>query len=310
MTLLRVPGLNTSMVAYLLLLFLGLVAGASSVVFIKASAIHPVLLASYRMLLAVLILLPVFLRELKKGGIRFSLGLVKPAVLPGILLALHFITWILGARMTLAANATLIVNMLPAVMPLFAYLLVREVLNAAEIAGTVLALAGVVFLGISDYHAGRETFLGDILCFVSMVLFAGYLSVGKRNNTTGSIWIYAVPLYAVGGVVSFVIALFFTHPFSGISGFDLLMVGGLAAVSTVFGHTILNLSMRKLRSQIVALANLSQIVYGAVFGLIFFAERPKPSFFLAAPVVLAGAALAIVFSKKSPGEPSEPVSKK
>jgi drug/metabolite transporter (DMT)-like permease len=143
-----------------------------------------------------------------------------------------------------------------------------------------------------------------------MVLFAGYLSMGKRNNTSGSIWIYAVPLYAVGGVVSFIIALFFTHPFSGITGFDLLMVGGLAVVSTVFGHTILNLSMRKLRSQIVALANLSQIVYGSIFGLIFFAERPKTSFFIAAPVMLAGAALAIVFSKKRSGEPDEPGSRR
>jgi drug/metabolite transporter (DMT)-like permease len=298
------------MAGYLLLLILGLVAGAASVVFIKASAIHPVLLASYRMLLAALILMPVFIRRLKARGIRFSPGIVRPALLPGVLLALHFITWIMGARMTLAANATLIVNMLPAVMPLFAYLLSREILTAAEVSGTVIALAGVVFLGISDYHAGRETFLGDLLCFVSMVLFAGYLSMGKRNNTSGSIWIYAVPLYAVGGVVSFIIALFFTHPFSGITGFDLLMVGGLAVVSTVFGHTILNLSMRKLRSQIVALANLSQIVYGSIFGLIFFAERPKTSFFIAAPVMLAGAALAIVFSKKRSGEPDEPGSRR
>ncbi|MFP4562524.1 MAG: DMT family transporter [Spirochaetia bacterium] len=292
------------MAAYLLLLLLGLVAGAASVVFIKASAIHPVLLASYRMLLAAFILMPVFLRELKARGMRFSAHIVKPALLPGVLLALHFIAWIMGARMTLAANATLIVNMLPAVMPIFAYLLIGEVLTGAEAAGTLIALAGVVFLGISDYHAGRETFLGDVLCFISMVLFAGYLIAGKRNATGDSIWIYAVPLYAVGGIVSFVIALFFTHPFAGITGFDLLMAGGLAVVSTIFGHTILNFSMRKLRSQIVALANLSQIVYGSVFGLIFFAEKPDTSFFIAAPVVLAGAALAIVFSKKSSGEPA------
>ncbi len=69
--------------------------------------------------------------------------------------------------------------------PMAAYLLIGEVLTGAEAAGTVLALAGVVFLGISDYNAGRETFLGDVLCFISMVLFAGYLIAGKRNAAGG-----------------------------------------------------------------------------------------------------------------------------
>ena len=113
------------------------IVGGSSAIMIKASTIHPVLQASYRVLFAGIILAPLFFRELRRSGRRLSLRLIAPSVLPGIVLGLHFITWIFGARMTLAGNATVIVTMVPVAMPFFVFFMIRELPRRAEIVGTI-----------------------------------------------------------------------------------------------------------------------------------------------------------------------------
>ena len=286
------------MFAHILLLLVGVFAGACSIVFIRTSTLNPILLAAYRMLAAGCILLPVFFRQLKKANLRLTFSLVKPSILPGLLLGLHFIFWNYGAGHTTAANGTLLVNMVPVVMPFFAYFLFREVINIPELVGTMLALGGITVLGISDFQVSRTTFLGDISCFVAAVFAAAYLALSRKNNRGESIWIYMVPLYLVGGVFTFLISLFFTSPAANISLKNILMFLGLACISTIVGHTIFNLSMRRLRSQLVTLINLMQIVYGALLGYFFFAEIPSSRFFIAFPIVLGGTVLTIIFSKR------------
>ena len=104
-----------------ILLVVGVFTASTSVIMIRWSDEHPLLVAAYRLLVAVAILSPIFLRQVKKRG-GLSLGDLRPTILPGLILGLHFIAWITGARLTSAANATLIVNMNPVVMPLFAFL--------------------------------------------------------------------------------------------------------------------------------------------------------------------------------------------
>jgi drug/metabolite transporter (DMT)-like permease len=305
------------MLGHILFLLVGVAAGAASIIFIKMSALHPLLLASYRLLLAALLLSPFYFRELARerrrlpgvrnpalesGAAKVERGIIArsltASVIPGLLLGLHFIAWIAGARMTSAANATLIVNMAPVAMPVAAYIFMKEIITPAEIAGTVLALGGVVFLGISDFHVSMETFRGDVLSFVAMLFFTVYLILGKRKKRQINFWLYLVPLYFIGGVFCFIVSLFFTSPLRGISWFETGMIAGLAAISTIGGHSIYNYSMRHLRSQLVTLVNQSQVLFGALFGLLFFAEIPERNFFIATPIILGGIILAIIFSRK------------
>lgn len=286
------------MAGHILLLLLGVFAGACSIVFIKTSTLHPVLLAAYRQLAAGIILLPLYFIRLKKAGLRPSFPLIRPSILPGLFLGLHFIFWNYGAGMTTAANGTMLVNMVPVVMPFFAYFLFKEVINFPEILGTLLAIGGIVVLGLSDFHLSRETFLGDISCFVAMVFAAAYLALSRRNNKGESIWIYIVPVYLVGGLFTFIISLFFTGPLENVTGKNIFMFLGLACISTIIGHTIFNISMRRLRSQLVTLINLLQILYGALLGFFFFGEVPSRYFFIASPIILAGTVLTILFSKR------------
>ena len=80
-------------------------------------------------------------------------------------LRLHFITWIAGARMTPAANSTLIVNIVPVVMPLLLWLFAREKLTPRETWATGIATVGLAVLFAADFRISREHFRGDTICF-------------------------------------------------------------------------------------------------------------------------------------------------
>ncbi|HTX73702.1 MAG TPA: DMT family transporter, partial [Rectinemataceae bacterium] len=182
------------------LLLLANTVGGSSAILIKASTIHPVLQASYRLLFAAILLTPLFLRELRRSGRSLNFQMVKSSLLPGLVLGLHFITWIFGARMTLAGNATVIVTMVPVAMPFLVFFMTRELPRRAELAGTLVAMTGVGILAAIDVRFEPGHFLGDLTCFLSMLFYSVYLALARRYAPQQGIWLYLVPLYFAGGL--------------------------------------------------------------------------------------------------------------
>lgn len=279
------------------LLLLANVVGGSSAIMIKAATINPVLQASYRLLVAVAILSPLFFRELGRSGKRLSVALITPSILPGIALGLHFITWILGARMTLAGNATVIVTMVPVAMPFFVFMLTRELPRKAEIAGTIVALAGIAVLAAFDFRLEPSHFAGDLVCFLSMIFYALYLALARRFAPKESLWLYLVPLYLTGGLFCFLCSLPFADPVRGITGTDLLMTLGLALGPTIVGHSLMNRAMTKLRPQTVSLFNLTQFIVAGILAYFIFGESPRPVFAIASILIVAGVGIPILFKR-------------
>lgn len=290
-----------------LLLTVGVAACATSVIFIKLSALDPVWLSAWRLLLAAAVLSPLAMRE-SRGRVGGSGERGLGWWLAGGLLGVHFITWIVGARLTPAAHSSLIVNMVPAASPILLWVLVRERITIREGGGTVIALSGVGWLGWADYRFSPEHFWGDAICFGSMWLFAAYLVVGKRWSS-GSLWLYVVPVYAIAG---FGCALVGTaswalgHGPSPLAGLDLregMLVLGLSLIPTVIGHSVLNQSMRRLRGQVVAIFNLGQFLFAAVFAYWWLGERVSAPLWVAGLLLVGGAFLVVgrLHPKASPG---------
>lgn len=276
------------MIFKLLILLFGELACSSAVIFIKASQEHPILLAAYRLFVAAIALTPAYVGAMRaQPDYRLSQGL-RQTFLPGVLLALHFISWIIGARMTPSANASLIVNLVPVVMPMFLIVMFRETLTRAELIGTAVAMAGTGMLFVTDFNLSRTYVLGDAICFLSMLFFGFYLILARKNRQIGSIWLYVVPLYAIAGVVCFVIALPFVSPIKPYTLRDIAMIVGLGFIPTIIGHSILNYSMLHVRSQVVSIMSLTQFIFAGILGYFFFHEIPDRMFYVVSLLVCAG----------------------
>jgi drug/metabolite transporter (DMT)-like permease len=273
-------------------LFLGVFGCSTAVILIKKSALDPALLSALRLLLAALLLAPLFWRARARYRDEWRLSDAARSVPPALALAAHFITWVVGARATLAANASLIVNMVPLVMPFFLALLVGERVRRAELFGTALGLGGVVALSLADFRAGSTHLTGDLICFGSMLFFALYLTLGRHNRHLPSIWLYVVPLYAVAGSVCLLVALL-RGGFALLGELDQREAGfvlALAVIPTIVGHSLLNLSLKRLSGATVSVCNLAQFLFAGALAWALFGELPKPTFWPASALIIAGAA--------------------
>jgi drug/metabolite transporter (DMT)-like permease len=259
----------------------------------KPPSLHPVHLAAFRLLIAAVALTPVMLRDLRRYREHFGLAELRTTLLPGLLLGGHLVSWIIGANMTRAVNASLIVNMVPVVMPLFLFFLIRERLTRGEMLATGVALAGVSLLGWTDFDARPEFFAGDALCFGSMLLFAFYLALGRRNRRIASIWLYVVPLYYTAGLLCLAVGVCLASPFRCYTLREGLVIFGLALVPTVMGHSILNASMKHLRGQVVSILNLAQFVFAGTMAYLIYGEVPTWALYVAAAALLGGAVVVL-----------------
>ncbi len=283
---------------FLLLLF-GVMAGATAVIMIKASDEHPLLVASYRLLVAAVALLPLFLRDLARFQGDYGWKQLAWSVPPAALLAVHFMSWVIGARMTQVANASLIANLTPVVMPFFVYVFFQERILRREIYGTLLTLAGLALLTGSNLHVSPTGFHGDLICFGSMLAFAAYLALGRKNGARLPLWLYMVPLYAVAGLICLITASFFINPIKAYTLSNLLYMLGLGLIPTVFGHSILNYSLKFFRGQVVSVTNLNQPVFAGALGFLFFGETPRPLFYAAAVLIVAGVLVVLFGASKN-----------
>lgn len=287
------------------LLVFGVFCGSTAVIFIKESTVDPFLLAGYRQLVAAAILLPLFLRDFRRHRAWITPRQMARCIPPGLLLGGHFITWIIGARMTPAVNSSLIVNMIPVAMPFLLFLMVREKLNLGEIAGTALAVVGLAVLGVTDVNLSAEFFHGDAICFGSMLMVAWYMALARRNRDFPSLWLYIVPLYATGGVFCTLCGLTrvdFSAADSGrallaalslVEPRELVIILALGIVPTVMGHSISNYSMKHIRGQVVSLIGQCMFVLSGVLAFFQLGEVPGRSFYVAAALVVGGAVVAL-----------------
>jgi drug/metabolite transporter (DMT)-like permease len=286
-----------------LLLFLGVLACSTSAIFIRASATDPFVLTALRLVIASVLLTPVFVAQLRMHRGAFTGDHLRRTRAPALVLACHLILWTLGARMTAVAQSTLIVNLVPVALPFFLLWLARERINRAEVAGTVLAVVGLLILSVKDALRGGGSVAGDAVCFASMLMFALYLALGRRNRDFPSIWLYVIPVYGQAALVCLLVALPRISTFDVGSPREWAIMIGLGAVPTVCGHSLLNAAMRRIRGQIVSLCNVSQFVFAGFMGYVLFHEVPRALFYLASAIVVAGV-VTVVFS--APPEPAEP----
>ncbi len=282
---------------HLVLLTVAVLCLSSAVLLIQLSTAPPATLSAWRLFLAGVVLFPLAWREWARhraAGTRIPLDLT---LLPGCVLAVHLITWVIGARQTPTANASLIANMAPVALPGLLYLLVKERVSRREWIGTGIVLLGLVVLVGGDVHLSAATARGDLICFASMLFLAFYFALARqRSPQIPGFALYITPLYFTAGAACVA--------YLGITGGPLLpepsqwkWVVALALVPTVVGHGLLNYAMKHLRGQVVAVASQTQFIFAGTAAYFVFGTVPAITFYPACVLALWGAVFVL---RKSP----------
>ena len=215
--------------------------------------------------------------------------------LSGLLLALHFWSWIASLRFTAVASSVVLVSLKSVFAWGFAAVWLREHPTRTEAWGIVLAVIGASLIGLGDARLSLGAFGGDVLALLGAVTGAGYYVIGRRVRQTVGIWRYATGVYAVAAAALALLALARRTPLVGFAGRDWAVFAAMAAGPMLVGHTGMNYALRHFRATTVNVAALGEPVGATVLAWLIPAihEAPRAMALAGGVLVLLGITLSL-----------------
>lgn len=251
-----------------------------------------VVIAALRVAIAAVVLLAAGSRELASLG-RIAARDRPLIALSGVLLAIHFGSWIASLSFTSTAASVALVSTAPVFAALFGGLLGDRV-TRRELAGMVIAAAGGTVLAGGDWRAGGDALAGDGLALVGAASSAAYLVVGRRLRTAIPLVPYLGTVNAIAGVALLVAAVASGAPITGLPAHAYVACAGAALIASLIGHSLLNAAVRTTPTHLVALAGLGEPIGASLITWIAFGEQPPGHAALGGAVILAGIAIGFV----------------
>ena len=212
----------------------------------------------------------------------------------GLLLALHFATWITSLGYTTVAESTLLADSTPVWVLLVGWAVLGRRPQPRQWAALLLAAAGIVVLVGGEISAGVS--LGNLLAVASAVFMALYLLVAEAAQRVLRFGQFVAHSYAVAAVVAWGLVLATgtsaAWEVAQIPSSSWGALLGVAIVSQCIGHGGFNYSVRSVPPAVVSLTILGEPVIAGLLAWGLLGEVPAAAFYPGAALVLAGVGLA------------------
>ncbi len=264
-------------------------------------------IAAFRLGLAALILLPYTvvkhgqeLRSLTGADLKFAL-------LAGLILAIHFGSWITSLEYTSVASSVVLVTTTPLWVALLAPVFLGEKTSRIAFLGMGIALLGGVIIAgvdvcswgpagfscqVSSGSQGGQTLVGDLLALFGAIAAASYLMIGRHLRRKISLTPYVFLVFSAAAVFLILAMLILDGIPPRFPGKVYLWLALLAIVPQLLGHSIFNWSLKYLPTGYVSVNLLGEPVGSIILAYIFLDEVPPAVKIIGAILILAGIGLA------------------
>lgn len=258
-----------------------------------------IFLSASRLIISSLLMFPLWkgLSQLKPQRGAFSY-----AVIAGICLAIHYVTWFLSLSYTSIAASATIVTTNPIWVVLLSWIFFKEKPSRMTLIGISLALFGGLLIGydgaITANNIAKNPLLGNFLALIGSWVYSIYFLAGREAQSKGlSTGIYAVTAYGSAAFILLPLPYFFDSGYTGYPAIVYLYIFLMAVLSQIIGQTCLNWSLRWISPIIVTLAVMFEPVFSSIFAYIIFGEIPSFLLLIGAVILLLGVGTAAVHSK-------------
>jgi drug/metabolite transporter (DMT)-like permease len=258
------------MASFVFLLLLGIIAISTASIFIKLCDAPALIISTYRMVLASLILMPwASYQRVWKGWEKKDIPWL---IFSGTLLSLHFAFWIASLKYTSVASSVVLVTTHPIFVGIGSWLFLKEGLGLNLILGIGLSVIGSGLIGYGDMALSKEALMGDGLALLGALAASGYFLVGRKMRKNQDLLAYIFPVYSTAGLVLIVLSLFFRKPFFGYSSTTYLFFLLLALIPQLIGHTTFNWALKYLPASMVAITILGEPIGSTILAYFILDE--------------------------------------
>jgi drug/metabolite transporter (DMT)-like permease len=279
-------------------ILVAVVAVSFSAIFIKLSDAHPFVIAAYRMGITSLILLPLVvakylpeIRQIQRNELIFMIGI-------GMILALHFGSWIASLDETSVASSVILVTSHPLFVAIVSHYIFREKLQTIGYIGIIIAFTGIIILTAGDYELGGSNFRGDILALIGSIAAGTYILGGRKARRSVSLIPYVFIVYSICTLCLLAACVVVSAPLSPLPLREYGLFILMAIVPTILGHTFYNYALKYVKAQIVSVSLLGEPIGSSILAYILLSESAPRLTIIGGCLILPGIYLAYIGRKR------------
>jgi drug/metabolite transporter (DMT)-like permease len=287
------------MIRFIIFLCIGIMAISTASIFIKLCDAPALIIATYRMMVASLILMPFACykrtwRGWEKKELVWSL-------LSGFFLSLHFGFWIASLKYTSVASSVVLVTTHPIFVGIGGWIFLKERVGMNLVLGIALSVLGSGLISYGDMSLSKEALMGDGLAVLGAIAASGYLLIGRKMRKDQDLLSYIFPVYSTAGLLLILLSLIFQKSFGGYSSSTFLYLFLLALIPQLMGHTTFNWALKYLPASMVAITILGEPIGSTILAYFILGEG------LTIGKVLGGVSIftGILIALKKKREPSK-----
>jgi len=262
-------------------------------------------IATYRLALASLFLLPFALRRTVKSISILCVKELGLLLVSGVFLAMHFFLWIMSLEYTTIVSSVVLVTTTPIWVAIISPFLTGDKPSGKFWVGLGVAMAGIVIIssgagqgehGILSAHNAKQM-AGNGFALLGAVCAAFYVIIGRIMRKTVANDVYTFSVYFAGALTLLVAMILSPSESLVVKPGDLKWLVLLAAVPQLIGHSLINRFLGTLPAHQVSLFLLGEPVGSAILAMIFLGEMPVLNEALGGVIILTGIGIAVIANR-------------
>ncbi|MER2047733.1 MAG: DMT family transporter, partial [Solibacillus sp.] len=269
-------------------IIIGVISVSLSAIFVKLSSADAGVIAFYRMLFSIMIMLPWFLMKYKNEIKVLSKRDWIFSSIAGVFLSFHFILWFESLNYTSVASSTVLVTMQPLFAFIGTYLFFKEKITLQTFIAGGIAILGSVLISWGDFKISGTALYGDILALIACALITGYLLFGQDVRKRLSLVTYTMVVYSVSTVTLFFYIIVKGESFGPYPAIDWMWFILLAIIPNLLGHNLFNWVLKWTSTNVISIAILFEPVGAALLAMFIFNEYLTVSQIVGGLVVILG----------------------
>lgn len=261
-----------------------------------------IVIAAWRLSIAALVLAPIAWLRCASEIRRLTFKQIMLLLISGVLLALHFATWITSLEYTSVASSVVLVTTTPLWVGLLSPLLLHERMTVFVSIGLLLAMVGGGIVGISEACEIKNglicdplavvlhsrAMVGNGLALAGALCAAGYLLAGRSLRASLSLLAYIFLVYGTAAAALLVAAVSSGQSLIGYPAHTYLWFAALAFIPQLIGHSTFNWSLKYLPAAFVSVSLLAEPVGSIFLAFLLLAETPGSLELVGGLIILAG----------------------
>jgi drug/metabolite transporter (DMT)-like permease len=284
-------------------LLVGILGIGSSGPLVAKSAMPIPTLIFWRNLGGAMIMAPFALKngEWREKSNRRALGL---SALAGALLGAHFLVFFAAMRFTSVATGTA----LAAMQPLFAAIYMKfrgASISFRSFVGMLIAFFSLFLVTSIDFTISTRAFVGDLFGISCGALAAAYVIIGSQVQKSLSTSTYTTVCYAACAFTGLLATAVTGSTLFHFATAQWIYVGELLLGAQLLGHTLFNLTLKRVSPVVVSLIVFFEVPVAAIIAWLWLHQKPAVGTWPGIIGLLIGCAIFVAPPKKIEGIPDQ-----